>query len=41
MFLDLNIAEFLKTIATNCSEGLAWLLGVLGSVGLGTIILEQ
>lgn len=38
MFLDLNIAEFLKTIATNCSEGLAWLLGVLGSVGLGTII---
>lgn len=38
MFLDLNIAEFLKTMATNCSEGLAWLLGVLGSVGLGTII---
>lgn len=38
MFLDLNIAEFLKTIATNCSEGLAWLLGVFGSVGLGTII---
>lgn len=38
MFLDLNIAEFLKTMATSCSEGLAWLLGVLGSVGLGTII---
>ena len=36
--LALDIAEFLRTIATNCSEGLAWLLGVLGTVGMGTII---
>ena len=36
--LALDIAEFLRTIATNCSEGLAWLLGILGTVGMGTII---
>ncbi len=35
---SVDIAEFLKTIATNCSEGLAWLLGILGTVGFGTII---
>ena len=35
---SVDIAEFLKTIATNCSEGLAWLLGITGTVGFGTII---
>ncbi len=38
MFLAVNIAEFLKTLATNCSEGLAWLLGIVGTIGTGTII---
>ena len=36
--LAINIAEFLRIVATNCSEGLAWLLGILGTVGTGTII---
>lgn len=38
MFLAVNIAEFLKNLATNCSEGLAWLLGIVGTIGTGTII---
>lgn len=38
MILSVNIAELLKALATNCSEGLAWILGIVGTIGTGTII---
>lgn len=38
MFLTVNIAEFLKTLSTNCSEAMAWILGIIGTIGTGTII---
>lgn len=38
MFLGINIEEFIRVVAENCSAGLAWLLGAFGTVTVGTIV---